>query len=247
MFRDVGELRVKETDRLAAAAALVRGLRGRAEVAGDDLVVHGVGPAGPRRRDVDSGGDHRMAMAAAVAGAGRRRRPTVEGFDCVATSYPGFLARPGRPAVAASSEMAPATARPHRRHRRTGRLGQVDGVAGAGRTARGRSGSTPGPCTGRWPGRPCDRGIDPADAGGGGRRWPGIGRHRGRAGRVRIDGTDVTAAIRSPEVSRAVSVVAANPDVRRVLVARQRRWAADHGGGVVEGRDIGSVVFPDAT
>jgi len=41
-------------------------------------------------------------------------------------------------------------------------------------------------------------------------------------------------------------VVAANPDVRSVLVQRQRGWVVDHGGGVVEGRDIGSVVFPDA-
>ena len=64
---------------------------------------------------------------------------------------------------------------------------------------------------------------------------------------VTTNGVDVTHAIRTPEVSRAVSIVAANPDVRRELVARQRRWAADRRGGVVEGRDIGSVVFPDAT
>jgi cytidylate kinase len=64
--------------------------------------------------------------------------------------------------------------------------------------------------------------------------------------RVVVDGADVTSLLRSPEVGRAVSVVAANADVRAELVARQRRWAADHGGGVVEGRDIGSVVFPDA-
>jgi cytidylate kinase len=43
-----------------------------------------------------------------------------------------------------------------------------------------------------------------------------------------------------------VSLVAANPDVRRDLVRRQREWAADRGGGVLEGRDIGTVVFPDA-
>jgi CMP/dCMP kinase len=43
-----------------------------------------------------------------------------------------------------------------------------------------------------------------------------------------------------------VSVVAANPEVRAVLVERQRQWVAEHGGGVVEGRDIGSVVFPHA-
>ncbi len=65
--------------------------------------------------------------------------------------------------------------------------------------------------------------------------------------RVVADGTDVTEVIRGPEVSAAVSAVAANPDVREELVERQRQWAADHGGdAVVEGRDIGSVVFPAA-
>jgi cytidylate kinase len=66
-------------------------------------------------------------------------------------------------------------------------------------------------------------------------------------GRVVIDGADVTGVIRSPEVGQAVSLVAANPEVRSALVERQRAWAATHGGGVVEGRDIGSVVFPHAT
>jgi cytidylate kinase len=53
-------------------------------------------------------------------------------------------------------------------------------------------------------------------------------------------------AIRSPEVTKAVSAVAAVPAVRAELVRRQREWAAAHEGGVVEGRDIGTVVFPDA-
>ncbi len=64
--------------------------------------------------------------------------------------------------------------------------------------------------------------------------------------RVEVDGRDVTEAIRGPEVSGVVSVVAANTGVRAVLVQRQRQWVAERGGGVVEGRDIGSVVFPDA-
>ncbi len=62
-----------------------------------------------------------------------------------------------------------------------------------------------------------------------------------------IDGVDATAAIRGPEVTRSVSVVATNSLVRLELRNRQRQWVSDHGGGVVEGRDIGSVVFPDAT
>ncbi len=64
---------------------------------------------------------------------------------------------------------------------------------------------------------------------------------------VTVDGVDATIEIRSPEVTRAVSTVAANPAVRHELVQRQREWATAHGGGVIEGRDIGSVVFPDAT
>jgi CMP/dCMP kinase len=64
--------------------------------------------------------------------------------------------------------------------------------------------------------------------------------------RVLLDGDDVTADLRSPEVGRAVSPVAAMAGVRTELVRRQREWVAEHGGAVVEGRDIGSVVFPDA-
>jgi cytidylate kinase len=64
--------------------------------------------------------------------------------------------------------------------------------------------------------------------------------------RVTVDGTDVTEEIRTEEVDRAVSAVAANPAVRTAMVARQRRWLAERGAGVVEGRDIGTVVLPDA-
>jgi cytidylate kinase len=63
--------------------------------------------------------------------------------------------------------------------------------------------------------------------------------------RVYLDGEDVTSAIRTPEVSQGASKVAVIPGVRHVLVAEQRRAGAQ-GGVVMEGRDIGSVVFPDA-
>lgn len=66
------------------------------------------------------------------------------------------------------------------------------------------------------------------------------------AGRVVLDGEDVTEAIRTPDVDGAVSKVAAHPEVRRVLVERQRDWVAARSGGIVEGRDITSVVLPDA-
>ncbi len=63
--------------------------------------------------------------------------------------------------------------------------------------------------------------------------------------RVLLDGADVTGDIRTPEVAQATSKLAVIPEVRRIMVAQQRR-AGHHGGVVMEGRDIGTVVFPDA-
>lgn len=62
-----------------------------------------------------------------------------------------------------------------------------------------------------------------------------------------VDGIDATVAIRAEDVTAAVSAIAANSQVREELRTRQRDWIRQHRGGVVEGRDIGTVVFPDAT
>jgi cytidylate kinase len=67
----------------------------------------------------------------------------------------------------------------------------------------------------------------------------------GDAGRVRLDGVDVSGAIRAPEISAAASQVSVHPEVRREMVARQR-VLGDLGGIVMDGRDIGTKVFPDA-
>jgi cytidylate kinase len=87
-------------------------------------------------------------------------------------------------------------------------------------------------------------GIDPTDADAVAALAPGV--DIVVAERVVVDGVDATEEIRGPEVTKAVSAVAANPEVRKVLVRRQQAWAAERGGGVIEGRDIGTVVFPDA-
>ena len=87
-FVDVGELRVKESDRLATVSAAVAAVGGRADVDGDALVIEGGTLQGGR---VESQGDHRIAMAAAVAGlASAGEAVTIEGWEAVATSYPGF-------------------------------------------------------------------------------------------------------------------------------------------------------------
>lgn len=87
-------------------------------------------------------------------------------------------------------------------------------------------------------------GIDPSDADRVARLARDISLEVGE--RVLVDGSDATEEIRSPEVTLAVTAVAANAEVRREMVSRQRNWAEAHGGGVIEGRDIGSVVFPSA-
>ncbi|MEX0667528.1 MAG: (d)CMP kinase [Acidimicrobiia bacterium] len=66
-------------------------------------------------------------------------------------------------------------------------------------------------------------------------------------GRMYLDGEDVSTEIRSAEVTAAVSAVSALPEVRKMMVSHQRAWVAQHGRDVVvEGRDIGTVVFPEA-
>lgn len=94
------------------------------------------------------------------------------------------------------------------------------------------------------------RGIDPED----GERLAELARSldielrwspEGEELRVLVDGRDVTGPLRSPEVEGIVSAVSARPEVRRVLVEKQRRLAED-GPVVMAGRDIGTVVLPDA-
>ncbi|HEX4932432.1 MAG TPA: (d)CMP kinase, partial [Gemmatimonadaceae bacterium] len=69
----------------------------------------------------------------------------------------------------------------------------------------------------------------------------------GEENRVILDGVDVSSEIRTPEVSMGASKVSSRPVVREGLLALQRRLALEAGSGaVLEGRDIGTVVFPDA-
>ena len=67
-----------------------------------------------------------------------------------------------------------------------------------------------------------------------------------QAALVKVGNSDITEAIRTPEVTAASSVAAACPAVRKHLQKLQRDWGESRGGGVVEGRDIGTDVFPEA-
>ena len=239
LFTDVGELRVKEVDRLVAVADMVETFGARASIDGDTLAITGLG--GPLRGGrFDSRGDHRMAMSAAVAAlaAAPGERSLLTGFGAVETSYPTF-----------ADDLERLAAGPHAPR---ALLVAIDGPAGAGKSTVSKAVAE-------------HLGVERLDTGAMYRAVAALALESGTppedsdavaalAGastivvgeRVTIDGRDVTGVIRSPEVGRAVSVVAANAEVRRHLVQRQRAWAAAHGGGVVEGRDIGSVVFPEA-
>jgi len=89
-FRGVGELRHKESDRLAGIAALLSAFGARACVDGDDLIV--AGGAKLRGARVDSLGDHRLAMTGYVAGFLAGGETTVRDADCAEISYPSFYA-----------------------------------------------------------------------------------------------------------------------------------------------------------
>jgi len=86
-----GELRVKESDRIATMAEGLRRMGAVVEERPDGVSVRG--PAALRGATVDSHGDHRVAMALAVAGLVASGPTTIEGADCVAVSYPNFFAQ----------------------------------------------------------------------------------------------------------------------------------------------------------
>ncbi len=246
---NVGNLRVKESDRLAAVENELRKLGAGVETGEDWLRVH---PAPLRGAEIDTYEDHRIAMAFALAGL------VVPGVvikdpGCVVKTWPGFFedlenlrsrsALPGGRSVAREEPARPSV------------IVAVDGPGGAGKSTVSRGLAVrlgiPHLDTGAFyraaalavlgagidPGRPeevtnavSEAAIDY------------------RAGATILDGADVEDAIRRPEVTAAASAVSAIPEVRAVMVDQQRRWVEQHGGSaVVEGRDIGTVVFPDAT
>lgn len=89
-IRDAGELRRKESDRIATVTESLSALGAKAEATDDGMAIEGAG--GLRGGRIDSHGDHRIAMLGAVAGLASREGVEVSGMDAVAVSYPGFEA-----------------------------------------------------------------------------------------------------------------------------------------------------------
>jgi 3-phosphoshikimate 1-carboxyvinyltransferase len=92
VIRDAEELRVKESDRIATTVAMLRAFGVTAEARADGLAIEGTGGAPLRAARVDAAGDHRIAMAAAIAGLVADGPTRIDDAANVATSYPGFVA-----------------------------------------------------------------------------------------------------------------------------------------------------------
>lgn len=229
-LRGLGTLRVKETDRLAALEAELGRIGAAAGIEGTSLVVRPGGLHGATVRTYD---DHRMAMAFGLAGL---VVPDVVIDDpaCVDKTWPGFFE--------ALDSIA---------HPRVDVIA-IDGPAGTGKTTVSQ--------------QVADRlGLLRLDTGAFYRAATLVGLRAGLEpgtalaealathtfsyddGVMAIDGEDVSAQIRSPEVTEAVSAVSAVPEVRERMVDAQRAWVRSSGAAVVvEGRDVGTVVFPGA-
>lgn len=232
-FTGLHTLRLKETDRLDALRVELEKV-GATVVGGPASLT--IEPNELRGADIATYEDHRMAMSFALLGL---RVPGVRIVDpgCVAKTWPRFWV--------ALDEMAATPTLP---------VIALDGPAGTGKTtvaselARTLGGIRLD--TGAFYRAATllalRAGLAPDDGKAIAHRLTEATLEYDR-GTMHLDGEDVSDAIRSPEVDAAVSVVAAHPEVRRRLVDQQRGWIARGDGTVVvEGRDIGTVVFPDA-
>lgn len=232
-FSGLGTLRRKETDRLDALATELHRLGIRAEAGPDWIEVEGGTVAAGSVATYD---DHRMAMSFSLLGLGSAGL-RIEDPGCVAKTWPGYweaLAQMTRPV--ATEVVA------------------IDGPAGTGKTtvasavaaALGGTRLDTGAFYRSATVLALRHGVDPED-GAAIRRLLADVTLGYEEGRMTIDDEDVSTAIRTHEVNAAVSAVSAHPAVRRALVGIQRRWAAEADRvTVVEGRDIGTVVFPHA-
>jgi len=227
---DIANLRLKESNRLEDLASELRKLGGVVETGDDFLQIEG-GELQPAT--VDPHDDHRMAMSFALAGL-RIPGVEIEDPDCVAKTWPGFfealesittpllIAVDGPGGVGKSTVSQAVAARFGLGHLETGGMYRAGALAvleaGLDIEDEGAVAALIDSLT-----------VDVVD------------------GRVIVNGRDVTDDLRTEAVSAASSRVSAVPRVREALVALQRRWVRPDGAGaVVEGRDIGTVVFPDS-
>ncbi len=239
IIRGAAELRVKESDRIATTVAMLQAVGVQVEETPDGMTVTGGAVTG--NAVIDSHGDHRIAMCAAVLGLVGAAPVEVVNTDCIATSYPSFWDDLERVSGAEEGNADYVIA--------------IDGPAASGKSTVARkvaaaledalyvdSGAIYRAIT--W--AALERGVDVRDADAVARMLDdlevGFFSRDGAVG-FGIDGVEPGMAIRTPAVNDAVSPVAAIPAVR-VQVVKWLQGMAALGTLVMEGRDIGTAVFP---
>lgn len=251
------ELRVKESDRISALVGNLRAVGVEAEELGDGLVVQGGDH--PLHGSVESRSDHRIAMAFGVLGAIPGNRIAIGDRASADVSFPGFwelLSSVTHDSGVGSSRDQDAAA--SRTSSREGPLiVTLDGPAGSGKSTTAREVAE------RLGYRHLDSGalyraiaFALLDAGIPENEWEGLPLNHidglgieaepvGDQVRITLSGRVLTGELRSPEATRCSPIVAQLPAVREWLLSIQRALG-ESGGLVADGRDMGSVVFPNA-
>jgi 3-phosphoshikimate 1-carboxyvinyltransferase len=256
IIRNAKELRVKETDRITTVVNNLRAMGGVVEEFEDGMEIEGGHPL--HGAVIDSFGDHRIAMAFAIAGLFAKGETLIRGTDCINTSYPGFshhLAAIQRGAADPADYELPTTPAAPQAATNAHFAIAIDGPAASGKSTLARklagllglvvvnSGAMYRAVT--W--RVLKENIDPRDSA----AVIALLDHldiqcgsRDNQSTITIDGIDPGVELRSEAVNASVSSVSAIPEVRKRLIRLQRDYLG-HSSIVMEGRDIGSVVFPD--
>lgn len=237
VMRGVGELRVKESNRLAAIIAGLKACGVEALEEGDNLIVYGRGKPPMGGGTVTTHYDHRIAMSFLVLGFVSEQPVTVDDVRAIATSFPGFMPLM-RGLGATLEEEAGRSDAPHQR-----RVIAVDGPAASGKGTLAR--------------RLAEHfGLGYLDTGS---LYRAVGM---RVLYANQQPSDIAAAIaaahaikehdlanpklRGERIGQAASIVSAIPEVREALLEYQRNFATRPDGAVLDGRDIGTVICPDA-
>ncbi|MCP5091140.1 MAG: 3-phosphoshikimate 1-carboxyvinyltransferase [Gammaproteobacteria bacterium] len=248
VFSGIGELRVKESDRIAAMADGMRKLGIRVDESPDGAVVHGGQFSGGT---VDSFGDHRVAMALAVAGTVAADEVLIRVVDSVDTSFPGFIdcmTSIGANILAVDNACQKSRSAP---------VITIDGPVGSGKGTIARRVATAlgwhlldSGALYRLVALAAGRaGVALDDASGLAEVARGLNvrfdSNEDESERIVLADEDVTRELRTEQAGAGASKVAAIPSVREALLERQRAFQRPPG-LVADGRDMGTQVFTDA-
>ena len=231
---DIGFIQHKESDRVTAVVTELQKLGIDASIEDDGFLIK---PGVPTRGIVHSYDDHRIAMAFTVLGL-LSEGVAIDEPNCVAKTCPEFFEYVDTLRLEGDEQLD---------------ILAIDGPAGSGKSSLAKLLAErlrleyldTGAMYRSVAAEALSANVDPKDL-------HAVAEIANKTDisfegqQVFVNGNDLTEMIRSAEVNAVVSHVAANPGVRAVLRRAQRSWARQRGGGVLEGRDIGSVVFPRA-